>query len=125
MMQTIMMIVKTAVPRYGPICSMNQLLTMGTGLLLGADESLGAFRHGRGGAADRVGHVVVGDRRFERLRIRAAGLAEGFPGRGLDGIQALEALVRLVELGAELVEIVVAERLAELLGQRAQDRPIF
>src|ERR1043165_3020071 len=105
MMQTIITMMKSAVPIYSPPrLSMNQLLTMGTGLLLGADEGLGAFRHGRRGAADRVGHVVVGDRRFEGLRVDAARLAEGFPGRGLDRVQALEALVRLIELGAELAE---------------------
>src|SRR5690349_5576063 len=101
MMQTIISTVNTVVPRYGPICSMNQLLAMGAGLLLGADEGLGAFRHGRRGAADRVGHVVVGDRRFERLCVGRSCFAESFPGRRLDRVQALEALVRLVELGAE------------------------
>src|SRR5262249_44826985 len=125
MMQTIIMRMKTAVPRYGPICSMNQLLTMGSGLLLGADEGLGAFRHGRRGAADRVGHVIVGDRRFEGPRVGAARFSKSFPRSRLDRVQALEALVRRVEFGAELIQRVIAERLAELLGERAQDGPVF
>src|SRR3954471_20135590 len=101
MMQMIIRIVNTAVPRYGPICSMNQLLAMGTGLLLGADEGLGAFGHGRGGAADRIGHVIVADGRLEWARIDGARLAESFPGGGFDRVQTLKALVGLVELGTE------------------------
>src|SRR5690349_15467755 len=107
MMQTIITMMKSAVPIYGPPrLSMNQLLTMGTGLLLGADEGLGAFRHRRRGAADRIGHVVVGDRRLERLRIGRTGLAEGFPGGRLDRVQALEALVHLIEPRSELIKVI-------------------
>src|SRR3954466_11657848 len=120
MMQRIISTMKIAVPIYGPPkFSMNQLLAMSTGLLLGADEGLGAFRHGRRGAADRVGHVVVGDRRFERLCIGRALGSESLPSGRLDRVQALEALVHLIELGPELLERVIAERLAELLGKRA------
>src|SRR5258708_11189814 len=103
----------------------DQKSAMRAGLLLRRRDEvdLGAWRHRLRGAADRVGHVVVGDRQAERRRIDRTVGAERAPRGGLDRVEPVEVRMVGIEPGMELGEAVERQRAAERLRPRAHDRP--
>ena len=90
------------------------------------DEGRRALGHGRRGAADRVGHVEIRDRRAERRRLHRAGGAERSPGRRRHRLRMLPKTgFAATSRARTCVERVVGQPLAERLGQRADDLPVL
>src|SRR5262245_48121207 len=79
---------------------------MGAGLPLGAaDELVRTHRHGARVPADRVGHVVIADRRAQRRRRDLAFGAERLPLRLLDAVEGIESAIGRVHAHAQLHEV--------------------
>ena len=92
-----------------------------------------AFGHGLAGARDRVGEVVIGDRRApaaRRVQRPAAPIASQIAAIGAGMRPAPRRMsakcgASAIDRRAQRVAVVVGQPLAQHVGQRAQDRPIL
>src|SRR4029079_10647236 len=99
---------------------------MGAGPLLATQYiDFRALRHSFRGAGDRVGHVVILDRRTEWRRVERSFAPETAPGCRLDGIEPGEMRELGEERAPQLAKRVVGQRTANPVGERADNFPIL
>src|SRR5690348_4674954 len=103
-----MIVLPTIVPQKGFVTNALQRSAMGAGpLARDAAELLRTLSHHWRSTADRVGHVVVRDRKRERRRIDLARRREGRPFGRHDGIDGAEGRRNLSQTPTELAEGIV------------------
>src|SRR5919204_2818200 len=99
---------------------------MGAGPLLATEHvDIRAFRHGLRGAGDRVGHVVVLDRRTEWRRVERSFAAETAPSYRLDRVEPGKMRELGEERAPQLRKRVVGQRTSKPVRECADDFPVL